>query len=178
MMVKLHLGCGPNYLEGWINIDIDPVVKSDLLFDLREEFPFPDSYVDFIYNEHFIEHLTYNEGLLFLQECNRILQPRGILRISTPDLEYVTFVYIAGHYDVYQDIGIGLESETKCKFLNRSMRDWGHQYLYDLPELIDILHKSSFSLVKNVSWGESIYPELCKVERRPYHYELIVEAMK
>jgi len=33
-----------------------------------------------IYNEHFIEHLTKQEGISFLKEMLRIMQPGGILR--------------------------------------------------------------------------------------------------
>ena len=55
-MKKLHVGCGEIYLEDWINIDIESP-KADLIHDLRKPLPFEDDSIDFIYNEHFIEHL-------------------------------------------------------------------------------------------------------------------------
>jgi predicted SAM-dependent methyltransferase len=66
--VKLHIGSGRNYKEGWINIDVDESVKTDIHYDLSKGIPFPDNSADYIFNEHFIEHLSYEEGLEFMKE--------------------------------------------------------------------------------------------------------------
>jgi len=55
--LRLNIGCGPNYKEGWVNIDLSS--KADLSLDVRERIPLPDGSAMIIYSEHFFEHLDY-----------------------------------------------------------------------------------------------------------------------
>ena len=110
--MKLHLGCGAQTPEGWINVDYFigarlarvPVVrwiarKSNLfglewptdvfLHDLRRPFPWRDASADVIYASHLLEHLTREDGARLLRECHRVLKPRGIVRIVVPDLRAI-----------------------------------------------------------------------------------------
>lgn len=82
MATKLHIGSGPSPIAGWVNIDILPYPGVDHIMDVRHGLPF-DS-VAFIFAEHFLEHLSLGDGLLFLRECRRALRPDGVLRLSTP----------------------------------------------------------------------------------------------
>jgi hypothetical protein len=41
----LHLGCGPKYLPGFLNIDGNPFNKIDLWLDVRNGLPFPSNSV-------------------------------------------------------------------------------------------------------------------------------------
>lgn len=91
-MLMLHIGCGDVYFDGWVNIDISSS-KADLNYDLRKPLPYNENTVDFIYNEHFIEHLTVQDGLKVLSDFNRILKKGRVLRIATPNLDYVMFKY-------------------------------------------------------------------------------------
>jgi len=88
--VKLHLGCGPNIYEGWINIDRSipnpkllnntkgklfsilyrlekwweiyntPIEKRIKVCDLTKPFPFEDNSVDAIFHSHVVEHFTFS----------------------------------------------------------------------------------------------------------------------
>src|SRR5579863_148355 len=76
--IKLNIGCGTDYKKGWINIDNNSdenIKKLDLNWDLRNPLPFKDNSVDFIFNEHFIEHLTVEEGLKSNIDFKRVLKP-------------------------------------------------------------------------------------------------------
>lgn len=87
--LKLHIGCGTNYFEDWTNIDNNSdnnIQRLDLNWDLRNPLPYEENSVDFIFNEHFLEHLTVLEGLKALMDFKRILKPDGIMRIAIPDL--------------------------------------------------------------------------------------------
>ena len=71
-MKKLHLGCGFQILKGWDNIDNVPRTKGIIIHDLTKPLSYAENSVDFIFNEHFIEHLTDGEGFNFLKECFRV----------------------------------------------------------------------------------------------------------
>ena len=42
-----------------------------------------------VYNEHFIEHLTKEEGINFLKEMFRVLSPGGVIRTIWPPMDFV-----------------------------------------------------------------------------------------
>ena len=171
--MKLHLGCGINRIEGWLNVDIDSP-QADLHVDLRQPLPYADAAVAFIFNEHFLEHITRDEGLAFLRECRRVLKPSGVFRVSTPDLRWLIAQYQSGKLDEWTDVG--WLPQTPCMMFNEGMRLWGHQFLYDLAELTAVLRQAGFANVSQVEYAKSSHPELIGLECRPWHHELIVEA--
>lgn len=171
--MKIHLGCGTNYIKGWLNVDLDAPL-ADVHADLRNPLPYLDASVDLVFNEHFLEHITREQGVTFLKECRRILKPGGIFRVSTPDLRWLAAQYVGGKLDEWSDVG--WISETSCRLLNQGMRSWGHQFVYDLPELFVTLREAGFSDIRQVRYRESTCPELVGLECRPWHQELIVEA--
>ena len=173
--MKIHLGCGGNYIKGWVNIDLDSP-SSDIHLDLRNPLPYADASVDFVFNEHFLEHVTRDDGLAFLKECRRVLKPCGVLRISTPNLRWLIAQYIGGKLDEFANVD--WVPETPCRLLNEGMRLWDHQFVYDLPELILTLREAGFSDVRQVKYRESVHPDLVGLECRPWHQELIVEALQ
>ena len=82
-MVKLNLGSGKDYREGFINIDNSPYIKKDLALDLDAyPFPFDDNSVDYVLAMAVIEHLEDMKG--FMEEIHRILKPGGKLRFRVP----------------------------------------------------------------------------------------------
>ena len=84
--VNLHLGCGPQILPGFVNIDKyhehEHVVKMDL-----SKLAFADSSVQMIYSSHALEHLPFRRAKLALHEWARVLRPNGELYLAIPDLE-------------------------------------------------------------------------------------------
>ena len=59
--MKLHLGCGTNYIQGWVNVDLDSPV-ADRQLDLRNPLPYSNGSTAFIFNEHFIEHISEEDA--------------------------------------------------------------------------------------------------------------------
>jgi len=176
-MSKLHLGCGDIYLEGWINVDLDNK-KADLNCDLREPLPFESSSVDYIYSEHFIEHLSFKDGVKFFKECFRILRPGGVIRVATPDLDYVVFrhFFFWKKQPWIEQYGYG-HVKTKAELLNICFREWGHQHLYNREELERGLEEAGFSKISKSGFCKSKHPELRGLETRK-ESRLILEATK
>jgi predicted SAM-dependent methyltransferase len=107
-ILKLHIGCGPRVLKGWVNIDLgyEPPERylesfgdafypahirgnSDDLYAIditRTGLPLPDNSVDVIFHEDFMEHINQRDQIVFLAETLRVLKKDGIHRINTPNL--------------------------------------------------------------------------------------------
>lgn len=179
-VVKLHIGCGTDYKFGWVNIDNNSdknIKKLDLNWDLRWGLPFPDSSVEFIYNEHFLEHLTVEEGLKMLSECRRTLKTGGILRVAMPDLKVCMEDYFNPDWKSDPRFDAFKFVKTRAEMINLSFRWWGHQHLYDEEELKRRLLEVGFEKIKFCSLGESEKDDLRDLEVRDSSI-LIAEATK
>ena len=86
---KLHVGCGGNYLDTWLNSDLVPDNKNIVALDASKLFPLPSATFDYVYCEHLFEHLSFIQQINFLGESFRILKPGGKIRIATPDFDFL-----------------------------------------------------------------------------------------
>lgn len=174
--MKLNLGCGPHAIDGWRNYDIDArhyVIKHDLSRGLPNDIQ-PNS-VDFIYTEHFIEHIEKHEALKLFKDCHRVMKDTAVMRISTPDLYNLAMNYIN---DDMSQIPSIWKPENPCDMMNEGMRLWGHKYLWDFGELSRLLMRAGFKSVRSATWKDSNYAALCNLEVRPFCNDLIVEVTK
>jgi len=176
-MQKLHIGCGDIYFKGWTNVDLESN-KADLKWNMLNPLPYKHDSIDFIYNEHFIEHLTVEEGLGVIKNFHKILKQGGALRIATIDLDYIVHKYnffwknqdwIKTHK--YQWI------KTKAEMMNICFHEWGHKYLYNEEELKRRLEEAGFKKIKSVKFNKSGFEELKNRETRK-DSKLILEAIK
>jgi predicted SAM-dependent methyltransferase len=174
--MKLNVGCGINYLPGWVNIDTGPY-KVDLVHNITKKFPYPNNSVSLIYCEHVIEHLSKTEGDSFINNCYSILIKNGVLRIATFDLDEVIQKYITDWKDQYW-IESHPHIKNRAQMLNAVFHDWGHKWIYNAEELTTRIIESNFgNSVRVVTYRNSTVSELCNLETRP-NSTLIVEAIK
>jgi SAM-dependent methyltransferase len=83
MSIKLNLGCGRKYLDGYINCDVAPSVRCDRVFDLNvTPYPFEPDSVDEILADNVLEHLE--DVVRTMEEIYRILRPGGTATILLP----------------------------------------------------------------------------------------------
>lgn len=59
--LKLHIGCGKNYVDGWLNVDIGP--SADIRFNLRSKFPLKAGSTKYIFTEHFLDRFASTRTL-------------------------------------------------------------------------------------------------------------------
>ncbi len=94
---KINIGSGKKYMNGWLNIDINPDTSPDLVLDLSEpdlefpidatsetlgEFKLKENSVDLIVADNVIEHI--NNLTAFMTNCLRLLQEKGRMVIIVP----------------------------------------------------------------------------------------------
>lgn len=180
--IKLNVGCGTDYKEGWINIDNNSdenIERLDLNFDLRNPLPFKDKSVDYIFNEHFIEHLTIEESQQAIKDFMRVLKPGGVMRIAMPNLEESIEIYADKNWKkrgFIKEHGLQFV-ETPAELLNMSFRWWGHKWLYDWTELRRRLKQAGYRNVKRCQHSKSSHEHLRNLETRDMS-TLIVEVTK
>jgi predicted SAM-dependent methyltransferase len=134
-MTNLNLGSGPDYVEGFINIDRSPNVLltklkifKKLLFkigllsenhmkdwdnriirkDVRK-INYAQNSIKFIYSSHFLEHIYHNEAINVLERCYKFLVPGGLLRLALPDLDQFIKQYIEDNKNNSYQAAINLE---------------------------------------------------------------------
>ncbi len=89
--MRLHLGCGAKYLEGYINIDFptsEHTVLKDLVADEYADIQrlvYPRNSLDEIRLHHVFEHFSRPTALALLCRWRNWLRPGGMVRIETPD---------------------------------------------------------------------------------------------
>lgn len=82
MHKKLNLGCGQDYREGWVNLDISSTVGADVVHDIEKlPLPFEDDSFEEILCHDILEHVEY---LPIMKELYRILAPGGEITIRVP----------------------------------------------------------------------------------------------
>jgi len=160
---KLQLGSGPNFIDGWLCTDIAPSSDRVVRLDVTKPFPFDDGIFDYVFSEHLIEHISWHDGSLMLQECRRVLKPGGTIRIATPDLE-VLIGLLSRNGDPLNERYIqwitnkylhGINVYKAAFVINNAFRNWGHQFLYDNEVMEIAMQKAGFTNIRRFLSGES-----------------------
>ena len=85
--LKLHLGCGQDYKEGWVNIDRSLLVKTDINSDfLNIKRYFDYGSVDVVSMMHSISYLSLWEARIFFGDVFQLLKEGGVLEMEFPDI--------------------------------------------------------------------------------------------
>jgi len=80
---KLNIGCGRDYLNGWVNLDRNPGVKPDVAAELDGcKLPFVSNNFDHVLASHILEHIFYLVDLK--SEIRRVLKSGGTLVFMVP----------------------------------------------------------------------------------------------
>jgi len=90
--LKLHLGCGPRHIPGFVHVDILPAAHVNIVGPV-EKLPMADCSVSLIYASHILEHFGRTEYQGVLREWFRVLKPGGILRLAVPDFAACAALY-------------------------------------------------------------------------------------
>jgi len=149
--VKINLGCGNDYKEGYINVDkYNNTNNVDYQWDLGK-LEVEDKSIDEIYLSHVFEHIEINTIYSVLNHWNSKLKHNGRLVIRVPNLEW--------------EIKLWLNSEDKWKDIHRiygsqSHEGNAHSCGFTKESLPDLVKRFGFDIesveIRNKGYGEEI----------------------
>ncbi|HEX6977540.1 MAG TPA: methyltransferase domain-containing protein [Patescibacteria group bacterium] len=150
-------------------IDINPKVLSKFIrkcnLDVRkcdiekQRLPFPDNYFDNILFNEVFEHLRI-DPLSTLKEINRVMKPKGIMILTTPNLYALHKIIMFNTGKGFNNAYIEFEKLSKYGYM-------GHIREYSVNEVKNILEKSGFK-VKKVEYKLYNYFHTNKLFSNPY----------
>ncbi len=166
----LHFGSGRSLQVGWLNADTalltdpsgnetptDQVTLCDgrfyyLRHDAAEPLPIESESFEYAYSEHMIEHLSQSAAISWLTEIRRLLKPGGFVRISTPDLARYAQGYLDPEGSFFREqrqrlLALGMKNvpQRRAWMFNQAFYKWGHQWLYDLDEIVLLAEAAGFA---------------------------------
>ena len=209
---RLHLGCGSTTPTGWVNVDgswsarlakhprlrallgsmrllpshaaHDGWSRDIVIHDLTRPLPFPDGSFAAIYSSHTLEHLHLSDTQRLLEECFRVLQPGGVVRMVVPDLKAFVEDYLGQRTVWWPEEPFA--PRTAADRLNRNLmlrppaRVGGslptrmyralvdlhtHKWMYDADSLAYHMREAGFTEVAERGFLESRIAGLADVER-------------
>ncbi|MBW4649279.1 MAG: methyltransferase domain-containing protein [Kastovskya adunca ATA6-11-RM4] len=125
-MNYLNLGCGRRFHPGWTNVDFVSTGENVVAHNLTQGIPFPDNSFEVVYHSHVLEHFPKAAAESFIRECDRVLRPKGVLRVVVPDLEQIARTYL-----------------TALEQANQGSQEWQANYEWILLEMYDQTVRSS-----------------------------------
>lgn len=82
--MKLNLGCGTDYREGFVNLDHGRC-QADVYHDMNSvPYPFRDNQFSYILAIQVLEHLDKDKWFEIVRELHRISMPNAIWEVTSP----------------------------------------------------------------------------------------------
>lgn len=171
--MKLNVGCGFDYREGFVNIDGDGTLpRVDKVIDLTHESitsyfgkeSLSGAEPEHILASDFIEHHTHWEATRLLRDFFSILRPGGTLEMKLPDFESI----INGRHTAHQKIMMLFGGQD----IPQGDRDPSHRKMY--PQYF--CHKYAYT--QEMMRQELQRIGFVEVETKPDYTNFIVTAKK
>lgn len=161
-VVKLHLGCGQDYWPGYVNIDVLPNSKADMMMSYLEiDRHFEPDSVDEVVMIHSLNYVPLWEARDFFAKVQKVLKAKGQLIIETVNLEKAArhMLENIGNFNQYLEgvrgiYGFGLDHLQKHEKYTPNVQGWTPWHLqYELNQVgfdeIEILSPQT-----HVSWRD------------------------
>lgn len=151
-MRKLNLGCGEDYRQGFVNVDINRDVRKDKIVDIEKKLPFEDNVFNYVYIRHVLEHLEPRKLNSVMQEIHRICKKNAILEIHVPHFscgktfmshDHLTFFsYFTFNKKCFQNFKM---LKRKMNFMRSELPYTGNKRLNKIAKIINPI----FSFIPN-----------------------------
>ena len=150
---RLHLGCGPRYLFGYIHVDAQKYPHVDIVQDITQDMShlFTPGSIDEIYACHVLEHIPRSEVVTTLCHWHHLLKIGGKLRLAVPDFEAIVKIYQHDPFSLHDKLLGLLYGGQRDKY------DY-HTMTYDFANLKRLLEQVGFDDVERYNW-QNFLPE-------------------
>ena len=137
---KLHIGCGPINLSGWINIDARSFEHVHIVTDSIDLHQFSDGSIGEIYLCHVLEHFSFLDVDKLLCLFSTKLCSDGLLRLSVPDFRLIVDGYhnSSGNLLIFRQALMGGQDYP----FNY------HKSVYDVSLITNLLQKFGFKNIE------------------------------
>ena len=146
--MKLHLGCGKKFIEGFKHVDLLDFGHIDYKTSVDDLYFAEDNSIDVIYAAHVLEHFGRLEYKDVLKEWFRVLKPNGILRVSVPSFEAVIEYYTKHDNNLELLLGLLVGGQKVGQY------DY-HKMLFDKKLLSKDLKELGFKSVGLYDWKQT-----------------------
>lgn len=127
--MKVNLGCGQAYMEGWVNVDEMPDVKADVYANAFEFVEEHGAEIEELYMGHFLEHLLPADSESLLRLIVQRLPAGAQVSAVTPDIRAIFRAYEMGEID----------NETlNSSFIYSYVQPSHHVWCYDTQSLLEV----------------------------------------
>lgn len=105
--LRLHLGCGGNKREGWVNLDSVAEFQPDIVHDISQPLPFADMTADEVLAEDLLEHFDKYMRFLVFYQWIRVLKTGGTITLQVPNFKKTLLKYFKFGFDNFVDFIFG-----------------------------------------------------------------------
>ena len=187
----VQYGAGNQAEPGWINFDASPTLRiqkipligrllrsklnrifdDNVLYgDIVKGLPIEPESVDGLFCSHVLEHLSYTDFYLALNNSFKYLKRGGIFRIIVPNLEYYINKYQMSITSDNEDkkakaaiefckgtcFGIEGSRTTLTQRLNDAFANSGHRWMWDYSSLTQALSENGFININRFQRGDCV----------------------
>lgn len=157
--MKINLGCGENYIPGFVHIDKSSYPHVDYQSDVKDLSFIPTNSVELIYASHLLEYFDRHEVINVLEEWYRVLKPGGILRLAVPDFESIVKVYLKYKDLDHRGILGPLYGKWHINDSSHSKNIVYHKTTYDFFSIKKLLDYIGFKNIRKYRWEDTIHAD-------------------
>ncbi|HWF40775.1 MAG TPA: hypothetical protein VN683_01715, partial [Acidothermaceae bacterium] len=165
--MRVNLGCGQAYMEGWTNVDASPDVKADIHLDAAEFVRQYGDQVDEVYMGHVFEHLMPGYASSLLRLLNERLRPGAVISVVTPDMRAIFEAYLAGEID---------NDKLNASFIYSYVQPSHHVWCYDEATLLELFRRAGLADAEPIADVRS-YPPVFHKEGPESQWQCGVRAL-
>lgn len=177
MIQRLNFGSGYQFPDNWTNLDKLPYGQ-EYVTDILAGLPFTDGHFSYIVAHHVLQMFMYQDLKTVFDELYRVASPRGVIRISVPDIIKAFHAYEAGNAKALV-IPDEVEHSLDAKFSAYLTWYGTNPTAFTFPYLRELLLRAGWAKVLLVEAGvtASVYEGIVDLDSRPDE-SIYVEAFK